>query len=277
MIWLFFKLFFGAGFESPRTLASSFLGGLLLRVFLVGMIPVCFSKMEDLRPFCGHHDTGKSCFLSQTKTILMFFRSHLWCFLVKNSWLFPSQVLCRRSDILWSLEGPGSGEASVRRSALARAPRPVLHLLRSGELAKVDAEQREDARRMRSEVPRGFSDFWGSGRCVCSRLTFANTSHYTLHSALDTSHFYTPHLTLHSTITLQCTLPTQQSTVHCLRSALHPPQSAPVPHSTLHGPQSTMYCNRGRIHKTVVITCFAKVSYATCIRIRGLDQAIFSS
>lgn len=57
----------------------------------------------------------------------------------------PQEVLCRRSDILWSLEGAGadSGDA-LARSALARAPRPVLHLLRSGELAQVDAEQREE-------------------------------------------------------------------------------------------------------------------------------------
>lgn len=58
----------------------------------------------------------------------------------------PQEVLCRRSDILWSLESLEGGGASVTsvRSALARAPRPVLHLLRSGELAKVDAEQREE-------------------------------------------------------------------------------------------------------------------------------------
>ena len=221
---------------------------------------------------------GNHVFFPKLKTFL-FFRNHLWCFLVKNSLLFPSQVLCRRSDILWSLEsleGQAGGEASVRRSALARAPRPVLHLLRSGELAKVDAEQREDARRMPLANQGFFPLIFGALGVWEVKVG----QHVTLHSALRTRHFtlHTLHsTTLHYTITLQCTLPTQQSTLHCLRSALHPPQSAPVPHSTLHGPQSTMYCNRGRIHKTVVITCFAKVSYATCIRIRGLDQAIFSS
>lgn len=125
---------------------------------------------------------GNHVFFPKLKTFL-FFRNHLWCFLVKNSLLFPSQVLCRRSDILWSLESlEGGGGASVAsvRSALARAPRPVLHLLRSGELAKVDAEQREDARRMRSE-PRIFPLIFGAlGVWEVCLLKVALPTHTTL-------------------------------------------------------------------------------------------------
>lgn len=52
---------------------------------------------------------------------------------------------CRRSDILWSLDAADADDVGVNvREALAKAPRPVLHLLRSCELAKVDAQQREE-------------------------------------------------------------------------------------------------------------------------------------
>ena len=85
MIWLFFKLFFGAG-QDP---GFKFFGRTLRRVFLVGMIPVCFSKMEDLRPFCGHHDTWKSCFLSQTKHIFCFFATIFGAFWSKTPGAFP--------------------------------------------------------------------------------------------------------------------------------------------------------------------------------------------
>ena len=54
-------------------------------------------------------------------------------------------MLCRRSDILWSLDAADADDVGVNvREALAKAPRPVLHLLRSCELAKVDAQQREE-------------------------------------------------------------------------------------------------------------------------------------
>lgn len=54
-------------------------------------------------------------------------------------------MLCRRSDILWSLGPADADDVGVNvREALAKAPRPVLHLLRSCELAKVDAQQREE-------------------------------------------------------------------------------------------------------------------------------------
>ena len=55
--------------------------------------------------------------------------------------LEEEEVLCRRSDVLWALEE--APEESARQS-LARAPRPVLHLLRSKDLAKVKTEQREE-------------------------------------------------------------------------------------------------------------------------------------
>ena len=218
---------------------------------------------------------GNHVFFPKQKTFL-FFRNHLWCFLVKNSWLFPGALPPQRHPLVpgvpggpWQRRGfraaLGAG-AGAAAGAAAAAQRGVGQSGRGAEGGRPSNAF--------GEVPRGSADFWGSGRCVCSRLTFANTSH----SALRTRDFTLLHSTPYSTLYNHSTMYTAHSTVlHCLRSALHPPQSAPVPHSTLHGPQSTMYCNRGRIHKTVVITCFAKVSYATCIRIRGLDQAIFSS
>lgn len=60
---------------------------------------------------------------------------------------YRHQVLCRRSDVLWSLEDDATADASSEshvRQALGRAPRPVLHLLRSEDLAKVDAGQSEE-------------------------------------------------------------------------------------------------------------------------------------
>ena len=56
------------------------------------------------------------------------------------------KVICRRSDVLWALE-PELEQGLGVRQTLAQAPRPVLHLLRSCDLAKVDAEQREEVYR----------------------------------------------------------------------------------------------------------------------------------
>ena len=68
--------------------------------------------------------------------------------------------------------------------------------------------------------------------------------------ALYSSHFtlYTPNSTLH---TLRTIFPTQHSTVYTLH--LHSTLYTP-PHSTLHSLH--WYSNRGRMHKTVEITCF---------------------
>lgn len=44
--------------------------------------------------------------------------------------------------MLWALEEAPDGSSA--RQSLARAPRPVLHLLRSNDLAKVEAAQRSE-------------------------------------------------------------------------------------------------------------------------------------
>lgn len=67
-------------------------------------------------------------------------------------------MLCRRSDILWSLDAAEADDVGVNvREALAKAPRPVLHLLRSCELAKVDAQQREEVYEHNEASAEGFS------------------------------------------------------------------------------------------------------------------------
>lgn len=59
----------------------------------------------------------------------------------------PEAAAVRSSNVLWSLATtPGDG-AATRRSALGKAPRPVLHLLRTQDLATVDAASREEVYR----------------------------------------------------------------------------------------------------------------------------------
>lgn len=60
---------------------------------------------------------------------------------------FHPQVLCRRSDVLWALDTDSGRSGADAREALARAPRPVLHLLRSNDLARVAQEEREEVYR----------------------------------------------------------------------------------------------------------------------------------
>ena len=118
---------------------------------------------------------------------------------------------------------------------------------------------------------------------------------HTLHSTLYTSHFtlhtlhstlYTPHYaslvhTLHSTLytfhptaalyTPHSTIPTLHST-HCIftqQSTFFAPHTL---HSTLFCiPQSTVhwYRNRGKMHKTVQLTCFTQVFYVTAFGFVG--------
>ncbi|CAK8990747.1 N-acetyl-gamma-glutamyl-phosphate reductase [Durusdinium trenchii] len=57
------------------------------------------------------------------------------------------EVLCRRSDVLWALDTDSGRSGADAREALARAPRPVLHLLRSNDLARVAQEEREEVYR----------------------------------------------------------------------------------------------------------------------------------
>lgn len=73
-------------------------------------------------------------------------------------------MLCRRSDILWSLDAAEADDVGVNvREALAKAPRPVLHLLRSCELAKVDAQQREEVYEHNEASAEGLKvSFWVS-------------------------------------------------------------------------------------------------------------------
>ena len=113
-----------------------------------------------------------------------------------------------------------------------------------------------------------------------------HSSLYTLHFTLHTPHFtlhtlhstlYTPHFTLH---TLHSTLCTPHFTLYTLHSTLYTPHStAYTLHSTLHTlhstlfriPQSTVhwYGNRGKMYKTVQITCFTKVFFVTAFGFVG--------
>ena len=91
---------------------------------------------------------------------------------------------------------------------------------------------------------------------------------YTLHSTLYTSHFTPP--TLHFTLqtpqaplhTLHATFPTQQSTFFRLRTLHSTPFHIPL--STAH-----WYCNRGDMYKSVQLTCFTEVFYATAFGFVG--------
>ena len=77
------------------------------------------------------------------------------------------------------------------------------------------------------------------------------STHYTLRFTLYHSTLHTPQSPFH---TLNNTVPTEHSTV--LHSTLCTP-----PHPALHSLH--WYGNRGRMHKTVEITCFTKVLYVT--------------
>ena len=112
----------------PKDPGFKFFGRTLLRVFLVGMIPVCFSKMEDLRPFCGHHDTGKSCFLSQTKNIFVFSQPSLVLFGQKLiAFPFPGALPPQRHPLVPGVPGGpgwwrGLGAALGAGAAAGAAP-----------------------------------------------------------------------------------------------------------------------------------------------------------
>ena len=120
---------------------------------------------------------------------------------------------------------------------------------------------------------------------ACSTLYTLHTPHftlhtlhsalYTLHSTLHTLHF-TP-FTLHSTrYTLHSILYTPHSTLHTLHSTLYTLVfTLRTLHSTLCTPPSSAFHslqrtgNRGKMYKTVHITCFTKVFYMTCFGFVG--------
>ena len=107
------------------------------------------------------------------------------------------------------------------------------------------------------------------------RTSILHSTLYTLHSTLHTPHFtpYISHSTLHTLhFPISTPLYTPHSALHTLHSKFllntppfrfytSHPTFCTLPHSTLHSLH--WYDNRGRMYKTVAITCLAKVFYVT--------------